>query len=39
MLERDYGAIKLYQDINPRRQMIVRFPNEASYSAFLLKWA
>ena len=39
MLERDYGAIKLYQDINPRHQMIVRFPDEKSYTAFLLRWA
>ena len=39
MLERDYGAVKLYQDLSPRRQMIVKFPNEASYSIFLLRWA
>ncbi len=38
MLERDYGAIKLYQDINPRHQMIVKFPDEKSYTAFLLRW-
>lgn len=39
MLERDYGAIKVRQDINPRPQMIVRFPDEKSYTAFLLRWA
>ena len=39
MLERDYGAIKLYQDINPRHQMIVKFPDEKMYTAFILRWS
>ncbi len=38
MLERDYGAIKLYHDLSPRHQMIVKFPDEKSYTAFLLRW-
>ena len=39
MLQRDYGAIKLYQDINPRHHMIVKFPDEKMYTAFILRWS
>ena len=48
MLEQDYGAIKVRQGeygerirgtLDRQHESIVIFPDEASYSAFLLRWA
>jgi len=44
MLERDYGAIRVYNGPNidkygPRMLTIVDFPNEKTYAMFLLRWS
>lgn len=43
MLERDYGAFKVRHIINGskfgmKNELIVKFPDEKSYTAFLLRW-
>jgi hypothetical protein len=41
LLERDYGAIKVFSltNINNERGMWVKFPDEKSYLAFILRWS
>ena len=39
MLEHDYGATKLYTNHPHKPGMWVDFPDEKSYTAFLLRWA
>ncbi len=44
MLERDYGAIKVYHGIRggklgAKHQSLVEFPDEKMYTLFLLRWA
>lgn len=44
MLERDYGAIKVYQSalggkLGTKNKMIVKFPDEQTYTLFLLRWS
>jgi hypothetical protein len=44
MLERDYGAIKVYHGalggkLGMKNSMIVKFPDEQSYMMFILKWS
>ena len=40
MLEQDYGAVKVFSmtNIHEERGMWVRFPDEKSYVAFILRW-
>lgn len=45
MLEHDYSAFKVYQGARDwgnggiHKEVVVQFPDEASYSAFLLRWS
>ena len=44
MLERDYGAVRVYhgiQKLSTKKKMVmlVEFPDQKSYTAFLLRWA
>lgn len=44
MLERDYGAVKVYHGIRggklgAKNQALVEFPDEKTYTMFLLRWA
>lgn len=44
MLQRDYGAIKVRHGVNggklglKKQESIVEFPNEQTYTLFLLRW-
>lgn len=44
MLARDYGAIKVYHGtrggrLGMKNQSLVEFPDEQSYTMFLLRWS
>ena len=40
MLEQEYGAIKVHtMQGTAEKRLIVDFPDEQSYTAFLLKWS
>lgn len=38
VLERDYGARKVRVGYGTQKEMIVEFPNKASYTMFVLRW-
>jgi hypothetical protein len=39
ILGRDYGAVKIFNMANINDGMWVQFPDEKSYTAFLLRWS
>lgn len=44
MLEHEYGAVRVYYGVSGgklgrKNDMMVEFPNEQSYTVFLLRWA
>jgi hypothetical protein len=41
LLQRDYGAIKVFSitNIHEEKGMWVKFPDEKSYVAFVLRWS
>jgi hypothetical protein len=44
MLEHEYGAVRVYYGgsggkLGRKNDMMVSFPNEQSYTVFLLRWA
>jgi len=38
VLERDYGARKVRVGYGTKKEMIVEFPDKASYTMFVLRW-